>query len=108
MIIGNNVQGTARDKINNMRGEKVDEMQGNLGSLYRKDDMVKDLLPKVDMEEIDPDNRGTDYEDEKDDYYLTGTVVPYHHHDGQERTYRHPATNRNLRCTRRLLPLRFH
>ena len=71
MIIGNNIQGTARDKINTMRGEKTDETQGNLGSLYRKDDLVKDLLPKVDMDEIDPDDRGSEYEDEKDwkDFY---------------------------------------
>ena len=44
MIIGNNIQGTARDKINTMRGEKTDETQGNLGSLYRKDELVKDLF----------------------------------------------------------------
>ena len=70
MIIGNNIQGTARDKINSMRGEKTDELQGNLGSRYRKDDMVKDLLPKVDMDEIDPDNRGVE-DDESDwkDFY---------------------------------------
>ena len=70
MIIGNNTQGTARDKINNLRGEKTDELQGNLGSRYRKDEMIKDLLPKVDMDEIDPDNRGVE-EDESDwkDFY---------------------------------------
>ena len=70
MIIGNNVQGTQRDNINRLRGEKTDELQGNLGSLYKKDEIVKDL-PKVDMDEIDPDDRGVDYEDEKDwkDFY---------------------------------------
>lgn len=65
MIIGNNTQGTARDKINSLRGERTDEQLGNLGSLYRKDE-YKEELPKVDMDDIDPDNRGEDYEDEKD------------------------------------------
>ena len=69
MIIGNNTQGTARDKINNLRGETSDTLQGNLGSLYRKDEIENDL-PKVDMDEIDPDNRGVE-EDESDwkDFY---------------------------------------
>ncbi len=66
MIIGNNIQGTAREKINTMRGETSDETQGNLGSLYRKDDLVKDLLPKVDMEDIDPDDR--DVEDDESNW----------------------------------------
>ena len=44
MIIGNNTQGTARDKINSLRGERTDEQLGNLGSLYRKDEYKKNYL----------------------------------------------------------------
>ena len=72
MIIGNSTQGTTRDKISNLRGEKVDETQGNLGSHYRNDDLVNNIIQDTKlMEEIDPDDRGADYEDEKDwkDFY---------------------------------------
>ena len=71
MIIGNNQQGTVRENINRIKGEK-EENNGPLGNRYRKDDMIDNLLPKTNiMEELDPDDRGAEYEDEKDwkDFY---------------------------------------
>ena len=70
MIIGNSVQGTPRDNINKLRGEKTDETQGNLGSHYRKDEITKQTASNL-LAELDPDDRGVDYEDEKDwkDFY---------------------------------------
>ena len=78
MIIGNNFQGTQRDNINRLKGEK-EENTGLLGERYRNDDLVNNLLNNNNndndnndlMEAIDPDDRGADYEDEKDwkDFY---------------------------------------
>ena len=73
MIIGNNQQGTVRDNINRMKGEKVDNSQGHLGDLFRNDEFVQ-KLPKDENPLINApvrDDKELDYEDEKDwkDFY---------------------------------------
>ena len=67
MIIGNNQKGTVRDTINNLRGDKEDSNANQtLGNYFRKDEYIPEIKDAVNMEDIDPDDRGTDFEDNND------------------------------------------
>ena len=68
MIIGSTSQGTVRDNINRLKGEKVDTNE-ILGSKYRNEE-YKAQVEKVDMNKIDPDDRDVDdSEKEWKDFY---------------------------------------
>ena len=68
MIIGSGQRGTVRDNINRLKGSENNDNEV-LGKLFRKEEYVQEL-PKVDMDEIDPDTRDVDdSEKEWKDFY---------------------------------------
>ncbi len=63
MIIQNNFRGTQRENINHLKGEKDDDYKP-IGNQFNKDDPFSRIKSQVDMSQIDPDDRGSEYQDE--------------------------------------------
>ncbi len=63
MIIGKSQKGTVRENINNLKGEKQEDYNP-IGQRFKKDDPFQSIKGQVNMNDIDPDDRGADIEDE--------------------------------------------